>query len=62
MIEPTETESQQSLDQYADALLNIAKEAQEDPQLLHEAPHNAPTRRLDEVKAARDPVLRYEGQ
>jgi glycine dehydrogenase subunit 2 len=60
MIEPTETESKQSLDQYADALLNIAQEAHENPELLHEAPHNAPTRRLDEVQAARNPVLRYE--
>ncbi len=60
MIEPTETESKQSLDQYAAALLRIAEEAQENPQHLHEAPHNAPTRRLDEVHAARNPVLRYD--
>jgi glycine dehydrogenase subunit 2 len=60
MIEPTETESKQSLDQYADILLKIAEEAQENPQLLQEAPHNAPTRRLDEVQAARNPILRYE--
>ncbi len=59
MIEPTETESKQSLDNYADILLKIAAEARENPQLLHEAPHNAPVRRLDEVRAARNPVLRY---
>ncbi|MFN2108830.1 MAG: aminomethyl-transferring glycine dehydrogenase subunit GcvPB [Anaerolineae bacterium] len=60
MIEPTETESQQSLDNYADILLKIAKEAHETPELLHAAPQNAPVRRLDEVRAARHPVLRYE--
>ncbi len=60
MIEPTETESKQSVDQYAGALLNIAQEARENPQLLHEAPHRSPVRRLDEVKAARHPILRYE--
>ncbi|HOT91985.1 MAG TPA: aminomethyl-transferring glycine dehydrogenase subunit GcvPB [Anaerolineae bacterium] len=59
MIEPTETESKQSLDNYADILLKIAAEARENPHLLHEAPHNAPVRRLDEVRAARNPVLRY---
>ncbi len=59
MIEPTETESKQSLDYYVDVLLKIAEEAKTDPDLLHDAPHNAPTRRLDEVQAARKPVLRY---
>jgi len=60
MIEPTETESLQTLDNYADALLAIAEEARTDPDLLHEAPHTAPVRRLDEVRAAREPMLRYE--
>ncbi|MBN2389748.1 MAG: aminomethyl-transferring glycine dehydrogenase subunit GcvPB, partial [Anaerolineae bacterium] len=60
MIEPTETESQQSLDNYADILLKIADEAREAPDLLHDAPQNTPVRRLDEVRAARNPVLRYE--
>ncbi|MCD6554024.1 MAG: aminomethyl-transferring glycine dehydrogenase subunit GcvPB [Anaerolineae bacterium] len=60
MIEPTETESLQSLDRYADILLTIAEEARQDPELLHTAPHNAPVRRLDEVQAARHPVLRYK--
>jgi glycine dehydrogenase subunit 2 len=60
MIEPTETESLQSLDQYVEALLAIADEAKTDPDLLHEAPHDAPVRRLDEVRAARQLELRYE--
>ncbi len=60
MIEPTETESKQAIDDYVDALLQIAEEAKTDPDLLHEAPHNAPIRRLDEVTAAREPVLRFE--
>ena len=59
MIEPTETESLQSIDDYAKALLAIAEEAHTQPELLHEAPHTAPVRRLDEVGAARNPVLRY---
>jgi glycine dehydrogenase subunit 2 len=59
MIEPTETESKDTLDAFADALLAIVKEARENPELLHQAPHTAPTRRLDEVKAARDLVLRW---
>jgi len=60
MIEPTETESRVSLDEYADMLLQIAEEARTNPDLLHAAPHNAPVTRLDEVKAARDLVLRYK--
>jgi len=61
MIEPTETESKETLDQYADAMLKIAKEAAEQPELLHDAPHNAPVARLDEVMAARCPILCYRG-
>jgi glycine dehydrogenase subunit 2 len=60
MIEPTETESKDTLDAFADALLSIVKEAREDPDLLHEAPLKAPVRRLDEVQAARDLMLRWE--
>ncbi len=60
MIEPTETESKQSLDYYAETLRKIAEEAKNNPQVLHEAPHESPVRRLDEVQAARNPVLRYE--
>ncbi len=60
MIEPTETESKQSLDNYAAILRQIAAEAVEQPELLHDAPHDSPVRRLDEVQAARNPVLRYQ--
>jgi glycine dehydrogenase subunit 2 len=60
MIEPTETESLETLDRFADAMLKIAEEARTDPDLLHEAPQNAPLRRLDEVQAAREPILRWE--
>jgi glycine dehydrogenase subunit 2 len=60
MIEPTETETKETLDRFAGALLSIAGEAREDPVLLHEAPHDAPVRRLDEVRAARDLILRWE--
>jgi glycine dehydrogenase subunit 2 len=60
MIEPTETESLETLDAFADALLRIAEEARADPDLLHEAPHEAPVRRLDEVRAAKELILRWE--
>ncbi|MBC7223041.1 MAG: aminomethyl-transferring glycine dehydrogenase subunit GcvPB, partial [Anaerolineae bacterium] len=59
MIEPTETESKDTLDAFAEALLRIAEEARTNPELLHEAPHHAPVRRLDEVRAARQPILRW---
>lgn len=61
MIEPTETESKETLDLYAEALRKIAAEATSQPELLHDAPHNAPVARLDEVMAARCPVLCYRG-
>ncbi len=57
MIEPTETESKQTLDMFADALINIANEAHTQPELVQGAPHNAPVGRLDEAKAARELVL-----
>lgn len=57
MIEPTETENKQTLDRFADALIKIAEEARQSPELLKEAPHHTPVRRLDEVKAAKDLVL-----
>ncbi|HEY68843.1 MAG TPA: glycine dehydrogenase subunit 2 [Thermoflexia bacterium] len=60
MIEPTETESKETLDAFANALLRIAEEARTDPTLLHDAPHNAPVRRLDEVWAARNLILRWK--
>lgn len=60
MIEPTETENKDTLDAFAEAMLRIVAEAREDPDLLHDAPLKAPTRRLDEVKAARDLILRWQ--
>jgi glycine dehydrogenase subunit 2 len=60
MIEPTETESKRTLDIFIEAMRDIAREAVETPELLHEAPTQAPVRRLDEVRAARQPVLRYD--
>ncbi len=60
MIEPTETESKDTLDQYIEILRKIAEEAKTQPELLHEAPHHTPVRRLDEVRAARQLILRYQ--
>jgi glycine dehydrogenase subunit 2 len=57
MIEPTETESKQTLDAFADAMLKIAEEAHTEPETLKEAPHKTPVGRLDEVKAAKELVL-----
>jgi glycine dehydrogenase subunit 2 len=57
MIEPTETESKQSLDAYIDIMLKIYEEATNNPELLKNAPHNTPVRRLDAVTAARNPIL-----
>jgi glycine dehydrogenase subunit 2 len=59
LIEPTETESLETLDAFADALIAVAREAHEDPALLAEAPHETPVRRLDETTAARKPDLRW---
>ena len=60
MIEPTESESKETVDEFIDAMKKIAVEAKENPELLHEAPVNAPVRRLDQVKAARKPILRWK--
>jgi len=57
MIEPTETENKRTLDRFADTLIKIAAEAKTNPELLHEAPHETPFGRMDEVKAARELVL-----
>jgi glycine dehydrogenase subunit 2 len=59
LIEPTETERLETLDAFADALLEIAREAHETPELVTSAPHSAPVRRLDEATAARQPNLRW---
>jgi glycine dehydrogenase subunit 2 len=60
MIEPTETETLDRLDHFAAAMERIAREAAENPQLLHEAPHSTPASRLDEGRAARELKLRWE--
>ncbi len=60
MIEPTETESKETLDHFVETMLKIAVEAQEQPDLLHQSPHTTPIGRLDEVGAARKPVLCYK--
>ena len=59
LVEPTETESLETLDRFAEALLAIAREARDDPERVRGAPHNAPVRRLDEATAARQPDLRW---
>ncbi|WP_026962452.1 aminomethyl-transferring glycine dehydrogenase subunit GcvPB [Alicyclobacillus herbarius] len=59
MVEPTDTESLETLDRFADILLQIAKEVENEPEVVKEAPHTTVVGRLDEVKAARKPVLRY---
>jgi glycine dehydrogenase subunit 2 len=60
MIEPTETESRETLDDFADAMIAIAREAKEEPELVKNAPYTTPVKRLDEARAARRPVLRWE--
>lgn len=59
MVEPTETEGKEMLDQMADLFISIYKKAMDDPEEIHQAPITTPIRRPDEVKAARNPVLRY---
>ncbi len=59
MIEPTETEAKETLDEFVEAMLAIVREAAEEPELLKEAPHGRPVRRLDEVRAVKQPVVRY---
>ena len=59
MVEPTETENKDTLDRFADVMLQIAREAEETPDVIHEAPHDRVVGRLDEVSAARKPTLRW---
>jgi len=61
MIEPTETESKESIDRFIEAMIEIAKEAEENPDLVRQAPQKVKVRRLDEVLAARKPKLRWSG-
>ena len=60
MIEPTETESLETLDAFIDVMIQISKEADESPELLKNAPTTTQIRRVDEVMAARTPVLKWE--
>jgi glycine dehydrogenase subunit 2 len=59
MIEPTETESKETLDAFCDAMIRIAREAEREPAVIHEAPVTTPVRRLDQTRAARDPDLKW---
>ncbi len=60
MIEPTETESRETLDAFVEAMTRIRAEMEEDPEKLHQAPTRTPVRRIDEVRAAKQPVLRWK--
>jgi glycine cleavage system P protein (glycine dehydrogenase) subunit 2 len=60
MIEPTETETPETLDGFIAAMLAIAQEAKDEPEIVKNAPFSTPVRRLDEARAARKPVLRWE--
>jgi glycine dehydrogenase subunit 2 len=59
MIEPTETESRETLDAFCDAMIQIAREVESSPATIHEAPVSTPVRRLDQTQAAREPDLRW---
>ncbi|MBY0096402.1 aminomethyl-transferring glycine dehydrogenase subunit GcvPB [Mesobacillus maritimus] len=60
MVEPTETESKETLDEFIDAMIQIAKEAEENPEIVQEAPHTTVIGRVDEATAARKPILRFQ--
>ena len=60
MIEPTETESKETIDAFIEVMRTIAEEAARDPEILHGAPHNTPISRPDETTAARNPILKYQ--
>ena len=62
MIEPTETESKETLDAFCEAMIRIAREAETAPEAIHQAPVTTPVRRLDQTRAAREPNLRWRGQ
>jgi glycine dehydrogenase subunit 2 len=59
LIEPTETETKETLDDFVRAMAEISKEAHEQPEMIKKAPHHTRLRRLDETRAARKPVLRW---
>jgi glycine dehydrogenase subunit 2 len=58
MVEPTETETKETLDNFAEIVAEILREAREDPEVARNAPYTTPVRRLDEAAAARKPVIR----
>jgi glycine dehydrogenase subunit 2 len=58
MVEPTETETKETLDHFVEIVVEILREAREDPEVARNAPHTTPVRRLDEAAAARKPVIR----
>ena len=60
MIEPTETESKETLDQFIETMKKILAESEKNPEYLKGAPYNTPVSRMDEVQAARNPVLKWE--
>jgi glycine dehydrogenase subunit 2 len=60
MIEPTETESKETLDSFVDIMIQIAKEVEENPEIVQEAPHTTVVGRMDEATAARKPILKYQ--
>ena len=62
MVEPTEAETKDTLDRFVQVMRQIAQEAVDSPNLIHEAPHDQPVGRLDETTAARKPVLRWSWQ
>jgi glycine dehydrogenase subunit 2 len=59
MIEPTETEAKETLDAFCEAMLQIVREAAGEPETIKSAPHSRPVHRLDEVRAAKNPIVRY---
>src|SRR5262249_15718258 len=59
MVEPTETEAKETLDAFAGGMMGVAREAHEEPEVVKAAPSSRPIRRADEVKAAKQPVVRY---
>ncbi|EQB35987.1 glycine dehydrogenase subunit 2 [Virgibacillus sp. CM-4] len=62
MVEPTETESKETLDGFVETMLRIADEVKEEPELVQEAPHHTIVKRMDETTAARKPILKYESK
>lgn len=60
MLEPTETESKETLDDFIETMIQITKEVEENPEIVQEAPHTTHVKRLDETLAARKPILRYQ--